>query len=98
MDLTVRFDKIIEKDSPVKAVCSVTLDEAFTVHGVKVIESSKGEFVGMPFESFKDAEGNTKRRDLFHPITAQARAELDETVLTAYRALMKMKADAEPAD
>ena len=95
MELTVKVHRIFENDSPVKAVCSVTLDEAYAAHGVKVIETQNGTFVGMPYETFKDQEGNDKRRDLFHPVTADARLELDKAVLAAYSAAKKLKAQAE---
>ena len=95
MELTVKVHRIIENDSPVKAVCSVTLDEAYAVHGVKVIESQKGTFVAMPYETFRDQEGNEKKRDLFHPVTADARFELDKAVLAAYAAAKTTKTLAE---
>ena len=40
----------------------------------------------MPFESYKDAEGNEQRRDVFHPITSEARRAMEAAVLTAYEA------------
>ena len=92
MEFGVKIRKIIENDKPLKATCSVTIDNMFVVHGVKVIKTEKGSFIAMPFESYKDAEGNEQRRDVFHPITSEARRAMEAAVLAAYEA--KAPADA----
>lgn len=92
MEFNVKIRKIIENGKPLKATCSVTMDNMFTVHGVKVIKTEKGSFIAMPFESYKDAEGNEQRRDVFHPITSEARRAMEVAVLAAYEA--KVAADA----
>ena len=86
MEFNVKVRKIIENGKPLKATCSVTMDGQFTVHGVKVIKTEKGSFIAMPFESYKDAEGNEQRRDVFHPITSDARRAMEAAVLAAYEA------------
>lgn len=84
MQLSVKIHKIFEDKGAMKAIASVTLDELFTVHGVKVIESEKGRFAAMPNEAFKDKDGNDSRRDVFHPISSSARKLMEEAVLAAY--------------
>jgi len=59
---------------------SITLDGDFAVHDVKVIEGPQRLFVAMP--SRKDENGVF--RDIVHPITAAARAELEQSILDAY--------------
>ena len=59
----VRVRKVA-KDGKMKAVVSITLDEAFVVHDIKVIEGEKGLFIAMP--SRKTADG--EYRDIAHPI------------------------------
>jgi len=81
---TVKVRKIIENGKPLKAACSVTMDDQFTVHGVKVIETEKGRFVAMPSEAFRDSEGGEQFRDVCHPITSDARRALEDAVLAAY--------------
>ncbi len=84
MKFTVKVRKIIENGKPLKAACSVTMDDQFTVHGVKVIETEKGRFVAMPSEAFRDSEGGEQFRDVCHPITSDARRALEDAVLAAY--------------
>ena len=86
MNFNVKVRKIINNDKPLKAICSVTMDDSFTVHDVKVIKTEKGSFIGMPYATYKDAEGNEKRRDVFHPITSEARRAMEAAVLSAYEA------------
>lgn len=57
--------RMVSKDSKMKAVVSVTFDNEFVVHDIKVIEGEKGLFIAMP--SKKSAEG--EYRDIAHPIS-----------------------------
>ncbi|GEM_PF-468434 len=56
---------------------------AFAIHGLRVIDSQKGLFVQMPQNSFQK-DGKTEYSDIFHPIAADARTELNSKVLEAY--------------
>lgn len=94
MEFKVKIRKIIENGKPLKATCSVTMDDMFTVHGVKVIKTEKGSFIAMPYESYKDADGNEQRRDIFHPITSEARRAMEDAVLAAYEAKVAANAAA----
>ena len=60
-----------------KAVVSITIDQVFVVHDIKVIEGEKGLFIAMP--SKKSADG--EYRDIAHPINAQTEACLRESFL-----------------
>ena len=93
MQLSVKIHKVFEDKGAMKAIASVTLDELFAVHGVKVIESEKGRFAAMPNEVFKDKDGNDVRRDIFHPISSSARKLMEEAVLTAYETTIKKSAE-----
>ena len=75
----VRVRKVA-KDGKMKAVVSITLDEAFVVHDIKVIEGEKGLFIAMP--SRKTADG--EYRDIAHPINSQTREVIQNTILEAY--------------
>ena len=72
----------------VRAIADVTLDGAFAIHGLKLIEGDKGMFVSMPYNQWKDKDGNLKNTDIVHPITADARSELYHAVHDAYKAEM----------
>lgn len=85
MKIAVKIDRILDKpDSTVKAFASVTLGEAFAVHGLKVMQTDKGRFVAMPSNSYKDREGKTQYSDVFHAVTKAAREAIQSAVLQAY--------------
>ena len=77
----VRVKKIAQKGK-MRAVASVTFDDQFVVHDIKVIEGDKGLFIAMP--SKKSPEGEF--RDIAHPINAETRKLLQDTILEAYAA------------
>jgi stage V sporulation protein G len=63
-----------------KAVVSVTFDNQFVVHDIKVVEGNNGYFVAMP--SRKGADGEF--RDVAHPITTETRNMMQTMILDAY--------------
>lgn len=86
MQFEVKVHKIINNDKPLKVICSVTLGEMFAIYNVRVIKTDKGMFIGMPFEVYTDKDGNEQRRDVFHPISSEARKAMEEAVIAAYEA------------
>ena len=82
--ISVRIDRLVDYDnSKLKAIASVNIGGAFAIHGLRVIDSQKGLFVQMPQNSFQ-RDGKTEYSDIFHPIPAEARSELNSKVLEAY--------------
>ena len=80
-----RIDRLVNSSSThVKAYASVNLGGAFSVHGLKVVDSINGLFVQMPQTSYKKQDGKVAYTDVFHPTTADARAEIKARVLEAY--------------
>ncbi len=80
MNITdVRVRKIA-KEGKMKAVVSVTIDNEFVVHDIKVIEGEKGLFIAMPSRKSTDGE----YRDIAHPINTATRDRLQAIVLEAY--------------
>lgn len=75
----VRIRKI-SKEGKMKAVVSITLDDEFVVHDIKIIEGEKGIFVAMPNKKGVDGE----YRDTAHPINAAARAKFQDIILAHY--------------
>ncbi len=63
-----------------RAVVSITLDDVFVVHDIKVIEGEKGMFIAMPSKKASDGE----YRDIAHPINSETRDMIQRTVLDAY--------------
>ena len=87
----VRIRKIAT-EGKMKAIVSVTFDNEFVVHDIKVIEGQMGLFIAMP--SRKVGEGNF--RDIAHPINAEMRQVLEDAVLKAYHeALAQLEVAAE---
>lgn len=78
-------------DGPMKAVASITLDNEFALHDVKIIYAKDKYFVVMP--SRKNPDGTY--RDIAHPITADARERLETTVIGAYFEHIKSLENAE---
>ncbi len=68
----------------VRAIADVTIDGAFAIHGLKLIEGSKGMFVAMPYAQWQDKNGQMHNTDIAHPITAEARTALFHAVKNAY--------------
>lgn len=77
-DVRVRIVK--KEDSKLKGVASVTFDDCFVVHDIKVIEGNEGYFIAMP--SRKTADGEYK--DIAHPIKTETREQLIKAILTAF--------------
>ncbi|MDD2553887.1 MAG: septation regulator SpoVG [Desulfotomaculaceae bacterium] len=75
----VRVRKVLS-EGKMKAIVSVTFDDAFVIHDVKVVEGHKGLFVAMPSRKTPDGEF----RDIAHPITSSAREVIQSAVLNAY--------------
>ncbi len=76
----VRVRKV-EKEGKMKAVVSITIDEEFVVHDIKVIEGDKGLFIAMPSRKASDGE----YRDIAHPINSATRDKIQQLVLKKYR-------------
>lgn len=79
----VRVRKIA-KEGKMKAVVSITLDEEFVVHDIKVIEGDKGLFIAMPSRRAGDGE----YRDIAHPINSETRGRLQQIILEQYDKVM----------
>lgn len=77
-DVRIYKTKIVGKQ---KAFVAVTLDGEFTVHGIKVMEKDD-DTLWVSFPARKDASGEF--RDIFHPITKEAREKINRAVLEAY--------------
>lgn len=80
MDIQAKVNLLVNSTNNVKAMASITIDNAFVVTGIKIVESQNGLFTAMP--SRKTASGEYK--DICFPITAEARAEIQNEVLKAY--------------
>lgn len=90
MEITdVRVRKI-DVEKKLKGVASITLDDEFVVHDIKIIEGDRGLFIAMPSKMTPDGE----YRDIAHPIHSSAREKIQKRILEAYQKVL----DAEPKD
>ncbi len=80
MNITDIRVRKIDKEGKMKAVVTITFDDLFVVHDIKVIEGEKGMFIAMP--SKKTADG--VYRDICHPISTEMRESLQKLILDAY--------------
>lgn len=73
--------RMVNKSSKMKAVVSVTIDDVFVVHDIKVIEGEKGMFIAMPSRKAGDGE----YKDIAHPINSETRDMLQDIVLESFQ-------------
>lgn len=84
MNITdVRVRKVT-KEGKMKAVVSITVDDEFVVHDIKVIEGDKGLFIAMPSRKATDGE----YRDIAHPINSGTRDRIQGIILDKYEQVM----------
>lgn len=84
MDITDIRVRKINKEGKMKAVVSVTFDNEFVVHDIKVIEGDKGRFIAMPSRKTLDGEF----RDIAHPINSMTRDRIQKAVLEKYEMIL----------
>ena len=80
----VRVRKIT-KEGKMKAIVSITIDDEFVVHDIKVIEGEKGLFIAMPSKKATDGE----YRDIAHPINQATRENIQNIILDRYEKALK---------
>lgn len=80
----VRVRKVA-KEGKLKAVVSITMDEEFVVHDIKVIEGEKGLFIAMPSKRALDGE----YRDIAHPINSGTRDRIQKIILDKYAEVLE---------
>jgi len=71
----------VEKEGKMKAIVSITIDEEFVVHDIKVIDGEKGLFIAMPSRKAADGE----YRDIAHPINSDTRSKIQQIILDKYQ-------------
>lgn len=84
----IRIRKV-NTEGRMKAIVSVTFDDAFAVHDIKVVEGDKGLFVAMPSKRMPDGE----YKDIAHPISSAAREMIQSAVLKEYEAVLATAAE-----
>ena len=86
----VRVRKVT-KEGKMRAVVSITIDDVFVVHDIKVIEGEKGLFIAMPSRKASDGE----YRDIAHPINSETRDKIQSLILEKYQEVASKSEDEE---
>lgn len=92
MDITGIIIRKLTPENKMKAIVSITFDEAFVVHDVKVIDGANGLFIAMPSRRIQDGEF----KDIVHPIHSGFREELSRAVLLKYHEALERYQQASP--
>lgn len=82
MDITDIRIKKLEGENKLRAYASVTFDDSFVIHNIKVIEGKGGLFIAMPSRKTRSGE----MKDVAHPINSEFRDRLQSAILEAYQA------------
>ena len=84
MNITdVRVRKMT-KEGKMKAVASITIDDDFVIHDIKLVEGEKGLFIDMPSRKAADGE----YRDIAHPINSDTRNTIQKLILEKYEQIL----------
>ena len=70
----------VDKEGKMRAVASITIDDAFVIHDIKIIEGEKGLFIAMPSRKTPDGE----YKDIAHPINSETRSYIQNLILSKY--------------
>ncbi len=80
MQITDVRVKKITSENRMKAIASITIDDVFVIHDIKVIESDKGLFIAMPSKKIQNGEF----KDIAHPINTETREMIQKMIIDKY--------------
>ncbi len=81
MEITdVRIKTVENGTGKLKAFATITIDECFVVHDIRLVEGKDGCFISMPGKKTPDGE----HRDIVHPINQETRTKISDAVIAAY--------------
>ncbi len=80
----VRIRLVNKEDTKLKALASITIDDGFVVHDIKIIQGNEDVFIVMPSRKTNDGE----YKDIAHPINTETRELIQTAILTAYNELL----------
>ncbi|MCQ2549659.1 MAG: septation regulator SpoVG [Lachnospiraceae bacterium] len=77
--------RTVESEGKLRGIASITIDDVFVVHDIKVIEGDKGLFIAMPSKKAADGE----YRDIAHPINSATRDSIQKMILEKYKQVLE---------
>lgn len=87
MEITDVRLRPVQSEGRMKAIASITIDNEFVVHDIRVIDGNNGLFVAMPSKRTPDGEF----RDIAHPISSSTREKIQNAVLKVYEKAMEQQ-------
>lgn len=81
--------RLIADDNKLKAIASVTFDDEFVVHDIKIINGQNGPFIAMPSRKI----GENEYRDVAHPLTSETRSKIKDAVFLKHEELQRSEAE-----
>ncbi len=85
MNITKVAVRLVERMNRVKAMASITIDDDFVVHDIRVVDGEKGLFVAMPSRKLPNGE----YRDIAHPLNTETREIIQKAILEEYEKIKK---------
>ena len=89
MQITDIRMRLIPDDKKLKAIASVTFDDEFVVHDIKIIDGQNGAFIAMPSRKV----GEDEYRDIAHPLTSETRSRIKDAVFAKYENLLNERVE-----
>ncbi len=84
MQITDVRVRLVDRESKMKAVVSITIDDVFVIHDIKVIDGEKGLFIAMPSRRTSDGE----YKDIAHPINSATRENIQNLIIARYKEVL----------
>ena len=89
MEITEVKINLMPDQDPLKAFASITFDNCFVVHDLRVIKTKGKTFVAMPSKKIRDGNRPDSYRDIAHPIKPETRSLIEKAVLEKYDQVVK---------
>lgn len=84
MKIKAEIKQLLDTSKNTVGYADVIFDDEFVIHGVGVVVKDGKRFISMPSKSFKNKDGEEKRRDVCHPIVSESRIAIQKAVFAAY--------------
>lgn len=91
--IAARIDRLINDESKTKAYATLTINDTFAIHGVRLIQGKNGLFASMPSRAVKDEQGVTEYIPYANPITKEASDAVRNCLVNAYNETVQAQAE-----
>ena len=91
--VAARIDRLINDESKTKAYATLTINDTFAIHGVRLIQGKNGLFASMPSRAVKDEQGVTEYIPYANPITKEASDAVRNCLVNAYNETVQAQAE-----